>query len=123
MSEETARAAATEQMAKDPIGIHAKMHLGIDIEELTNPWTAGIASLIAFTIGGLIPLATMLLSGPDWRIPATFLGVMVALAASGTTSARLAHSPYLRALARNILGGVLAMAITFGIGSLVGTTL
>ncbi len=123
MSEATARAAATEQMAKDPLAIHAKMHLGIDVEELTNPWTAGLASLVAFTVGGLVPLATMLLSPPEWRIGATFVGVLLALTISGISSARLAHSPYLRALARNVVGGAVAMAITFGIGSLIGTAL
>jgi len=120
MSEATARAAAEEQTAHDPLSIHARMHLGIDPNELTNPWHAGIASLIAFTLGGLLPVLMILLPPPAYQVPVTFAAVVIALAATGYTSARLAHSSYRRAIIRNVLGGSLAMAITYGIGHLVG---
>ena len=123
MSEDTARQAAVEQTAKDPIGIHARMHLSVDPDELTNPLHAGIASLIAFTLGGIAPLLTILLPPPGLRIPLTFVAVIVALAATGYASARVAYSPYIKAIVRNMLGGAAAMAITYGIGLLVGTTI
>src|SRR5690606_35620309 len=47
MTEATARQAANEQHEKDPLSIHAKMHLGIDPNDIVNPWHAGIASFIA----------------------------------------------------------------------------
>lgn len=120
MSEETARKAAEEQTAFDPVQIHAKMHLGIDPDELTNPWHAGIASLAAFTLGGILPLLAMLLTGVDVRIPLTFATVILALALTGYSSARIAYSPPVRAVVRNVLGGTLAMIITYGIGQLIG---
>jgi len=123
MSEEVARAAATEQMEFDALAIHARMHLGIDPDELTEPWHAGFASLIAFTVGGLIPTLTLLLSPENLRLPFTFVAVLVALALTGIISARVAHSPRTRAILRNVLGGASAMVITYGIGSLVGTQL
>jgi len=122
MSEETARQAATEQMQKDPVGIHARMHLGIDPDDLTNPWVAGLASIIAFTVGGLTPLLTTTLPPASWRIPLTFVMVIIALAVTGYISARIARSPAWRAVWRNMLGGALAMGITYGIGLLAGGT-
>jgi len=123
MSEETARQAATEQHDHDPLAIHAKMHLGIDPEELVNPWSAGIASFVAFTCGGLFPLLTMLLVPEGARIVATFAIVLVALAVTGFVSARLGHAKRRIGVARNLLGGTLAMLITYGIGTLVGTAI
>lgn len=123
MSETTARSAAIEQTAKDPIAIHARMHLGVDPDELTKPMHAGIASLIAFTIGGIGPLLTTLLPPAHLRIPLTFIMVLFALAATGYASASVAHSPFIKAIVRNVTGGAAAMVITYGIGLLVGTTL
>lgn len=120
MSEATARAAAQEQMEKDPLGIHARMHLGIDPDDLTNPWAAGIASIIAFTIGGITPLLTTTLPPASARIPLTFAMVLIMLGITGYVSAKIAKSPTRRAVLRNLAGGALAMAITYGIGLLVG---
>lgn len=123
MSEETAKTAAKEQTEHDALGIHAMMHLGIDPNELISPTQAGVASLGAFTLGGVIPLLTILLASPALQVPLTFAGVVLALALTGTASAWIAHSPYPRAILRNVIGGTLAMAITYGIGHLVGVAL
>ena len=120
MSEETARKASVEQTAKDPIGIHARMHLSVDPESLTSPIHAGVASFFAFTVGGIAPLLTILLLPVHLKIPLTFVAVLIALAATGYTSAHVAYSPYLKAMIRNVIGGASAMAITWGIGLLVG---
>ncbi|WP_062521465.1 VIT1/CCC1 transporter family protein [Demequina silvatica] len=120
MSEATARQAAIEQTAFDPLAAHARAHLGIDPDELVNPWHAAFASLGAFTLGGIFPLLTAVLAPHDLKAPLTFAVVVVALAISGTVSARLGHAPRLRAIVRNVVGGSIAMAITYGIGSLFG---
>lgn len=122
MSEETARAASIEQTAKDPIGIHARMHLSVDPDSLTSPIHAGVASFFAFTLGGIAPLLTILLLPAHLRIPLTFVAVLFALAATGYTSAHVAYSPYLKAIIRNVIGGGAAMAITYGIGLIVGVS-
>lgn len=121
MSEKTARAAAKEQTKHDPLAAHARAHLGIDPTELVSPAQAGIASLLAFTLGGTAPILSILLGSEGFRIPLTFGVVLVALGLTGAASARIAHSPYPRAIIRNLIGGSLAMAITYGIGTLVGT--
>lgn len=121
MSEKVARLAAKEQTAHDPLGAHARAHLGIDPNELVSPALAGIASLLAFAVGGTAPILSILLAPTSIRIPLTFAVVLAALGVTGAVSARIARSRYPRAIIRNLVGGALAMAITYGIGALVGT--
>ena len=51
---------------------------------------------------------------------ATFVAVIVALALTGWISAVFAGTSVPRPVLRNLVGGTAAMAITYGIGSLVG---
>lgn len=112
---------AQQLTAHDALGADAEAELGIDHEEFTNPWAAALASATAFFVGALVPLLTILLVPVPWKIPATFGAVVVALMATGWTSATLGGAGRGRAVARNVAGGILAMVITFGIGALVGT--
>jgi VIT1/CCC1 family predicted Fe2+/Mn2+ transporter len=88
--------------------------------ELTNPWHAAVASLGAFAVGGLIPLLVVLAPWGGARVPATFVAVVAALVGTGWVSARFSGAGAGRAVLRNVVGGSLAMAVTYGIGSLVG---
>lgn len=88
--------------------------------ELTNPWHAAFASLLAFIAGGAIPMLMVLAPLGSLRVPATFGAVALALVLTGAVSAKLGGSPVPRAVLRNVVGGSLAMAVTFGIGNLVG---
>ena len=47
--------------AHDALGAHAEAELGIDPDDLTNPWDAALASLVSFSLGALLPLVTILL--------------------------------------------------------------
>ena len=120
LSPELARRVAEEQTAHDALAAHARLELGISPDELTNPWHAAVASMTAFTLGGLLPVLVICLTPPSWRIVLTFAAVLLALAGTGSVSARLGRAPRLRAILRNLLGGSLAMAITYGVGVLVG---
>ena len=88
--------------------------------ELTNPWHAAVASLSAFAVGGLVPLLVVLAPWGGLRVLATFVAVLVALVVTGWVSARVSGAGAGRSVARNVVGGCLAMGVTFGIGSLVG---
>jgi vacuolar iron transporter family protein len=88
--------------------------------ELTNPWHAALASLVAFVVGGVVPLLVVLAPWGAGRLPATFAAVVVALTVTGAVSARLGGSAPGRAVLRNVIGGSVAMLVTYGIGSLVG---
>ena len=80
------------------------------------------ASLVSFSLGALLPLVTILLVSSQLRVGVTFAAVTVALAGTGYVSARLGQAPVRRAVVRNVLGGAVAMAVTFGVGSLLNTT-
>jgi VIT1/CCC1 family predicted Fe2+/Mn2+ transporter len=67
----------------------------------------------------VVPVLAILLPAAV-RIPVTFLTVVLALAVTGTISARIGGAPRNRAVGRVVLGGALAMLVTFGIGQLVG---
>jgi VIT1/CCC1 family predicted Fe2+/Mn2+ transporter len=122
LSEETARQVALELTEHDALAAHAEAELGIDPNALTNPWHAAWASMLAFTLGALLPMLMILLP-VDWRVGATAASVAVALALTGFLSARFTGAIVGRAIARNVAGGVLAMAVTYAIGGLVGRSI
>ena len=121
LSEDLAREVAVQLTAYDALGAHAEAELGIDPDDLTNPWHAAWASMAAFTIGALLPLLTIILFPTGVRVAVTVLAVVLALAGTGWASARLGSSPAAKAVLRNVAGGLLAMVVTYLIGSLVGT--
>ncbi|BBY99299.1 VIT1/CCC1 transporter family protein [Mycolicibacterium fallax] len=123
MSAETARRAAEELTAHDAITAHAEAELGIDPTELTNPWQAAFSSALAFTIGALLPLLAILWPPAELRIPITAGAVLAALAVTGVVSARLGGAPARPAVLRNVIGGTLALLVTYSIGHLVGVAL
>ena len=112
-----ARQVAVQLTARDALGAHAEAELGIDPNALTNPWHAALASFLAFIAGAAIPLLGVVVSAQAW---VTVVAVVVALAVTGSLSARLGSAPAGRAVIRNIAGGMLAMAVTYLLGGLVG---
>ncbi|WP_280457133.1 VIT1/CCC1 transporter family protein [Nocardia carnea] len=118
LSAETARQVAEELTAYDAFAAHAEAELGLNPDELTNPWHAAFSSAVAFTLGALLPLLAILLPPTTARIPVTIVAVLIALALTGSISAWLGGSNRLRAVARVVIGGALAMAVTYGIGQL-----
>ena len=122
LTHETAVEVAEELTAHDPLAAHAEVELHIDPKELTNPWQAAISSAVSFTGGAILPLIAILVPPPSARILVTVFAVLIALAITGWVSARLGGVNPVRPTLRVIVGGALAMAITFGIGHLVGAT-
>ncbi|WP_460779984.1 VIT1/CCC1 transporter family protein [Microbacterium shaanxiense] len=121
LSDETALRVAEELTAHDALAAHLEVELGIDQEDLVNPWHAAMSSAIAFTLGALLPLLAILLPPPEWRVPVTFVAVLIALAVTGAVAARIGGSPPLRPSIRLVVGGALALAATWLIGTLLGT--
>lgn len=122
LSAVTAQQVALELTANDAVAAHVEAELGLDPDERTNPWHAAVASAVAFTVGALLPLLAVVLAPPGARVPVTFVAVVVALALTGTISARFGGAHRLRAAVRLVVGGAIAMGITFGIGALLGAT-
>jgi vacuolar iron transporter family protein len=120
LSPQTAQRVAEELTAHDAFAAHAEAELGIDPQELTNPWQAALSSAVSFTMGALLPLLAILLPPPSARIPVTVVAVLIALAITGSSSALLGGANPRRAALRVTAGGAVAMAITFAIGHLIG---
>jgi VIT1/CCC1 family predicted Fe2+/Mn2+ transporter len=122
LSAETARQVAAELTAHDALAAHLDAELGINEHDVVSPWQAAGASALAFFIGALLPMLAILLPPANLRVPVTFGAVLVALAITGATGARIGGSHWLRATLRVVIGGALALAATFAIGTLLGTT-
>jgi vacuolar iron transporter family protein len=120
LSDDLAHQVALELTAHDALRSHLDIELGIDPDQLTNPWHAAWASMAAFTVGALLPLLTVTLFSADLRVAGTLVAVGVALAGTGFLSARIGDAPVRPAVRRVVIGGVLAMAVTYAIGSLIG---
>jgi vacuolar iron transporter family protein len=120
LTQETAKKVAEELTAHDAFAAHADAELHTDPDNLTNPLSAAFASALAFTSGGVIPLLVIELAPEDVRVVATFIAVIFALACTGAFSAMLGGAGKLRATIRVVLGGVLAMAVTYAVGVLFG---
>lgn len=118
-----ARKVARQLTARDALTAHASLEFGIDPTSVANPWQAALASMLAFTVGGLVPFLSMVLAPRTLEIWVSGAAVVIALTLTGWISAKLGGAPRLRSIARNVIGGLLAMAITYGVGKLAGTQL
>ncbi len=120
LSPATARLVAEELTANDPLQAHLDAELGIDEENLTSPIAAALSSAVAFSVGAAIPILASLVQAQ--RILAIVLAVLVGLALTGYVSARLGDADVRRATTRVVIGGLIAMAVTYAVGKLLGTT-
>ncbi|MCJ1712919.1 VIT family protein [Curtobacterium sp. VKM Ac-2922] len=118
----TAEAVAGELTQQDALAAHLSTELGIDEDQVVSPWHAAFASAAAFSIGAVLPLLAILLPPESIRVPVTFVVVLIALALTGATGARIGGGSIRRATVRVVIGGALALAATFVIGSLLGTS-
>lgn len=114
----TAEQVAHELTEHDVFRAHAEAELGIDPEALTNPWHAAFASAVSYTVGGIIPTLAIVLPSSETRLYVEFMAVIVALFVTGVVSAKVSGAPIVRTTARVLLGGAIAMAVTYGIGHL-----
>jgi vacuolar iron transporter family protein len=118
----TARQVAIELTEHDALAAHLSAELNIDPDDVASPWHAAVASAVAFTCGAILPLLAVLLPPPAWRIPVTFVAVLIALAITGGVGAQIGGGSRRRAAVRVVIGGALALVATFLIGKLVGAS-
>jgi VIT1/CCC1 family predicted Fe2+/Mn2+ transporter len=120
LSETTSRQVADELTERDLLSAHLDVELGLDREELANPWAAALSSALAFSLGAVLPLVAILLPPPSVRIAIAFVAVLVGLSVTGVGGGPPRGAPVRPAVLRLVGGGGLAMAVTFGIGQLLG---
>lgn len=111
------------ELSRDPktaLDAHVHYELNMDADELTSPIQAAFASMLSFALGAILPLLAILLTPTKWAVIVTAIVVTVALAITGSVSAKLGGAPILRATIRVVLWGNIAMIVTYWIGTLVG---
>ncbi len=112
-------AKVARQLSRDPdqaLMIHAQEELGVDPRQLPSPLTAAGSSLVSFSIGAVLPLLPYLL-GADTLLVSAIVAA-VALFVAGAISARFTSRSWVFAGLRQLSLGVVAAAVTFGIGAL-----
>ena len=114
---------ATQLMAKDALGAHARDELGISDTLSARPVQAAFASAGSFTVGAFLPLLLVLLVPRSALVWAVSGGSLVFLALLGSLAARAGGSPVGISVARVTFWGALAMALTAGVGAWFGATL
>jgi VIT1/CCC1 family predicted Fe2+/Mn2+ transporter len=117
-----ARRVAEQLSAGDALGAHVRDELGLTDERLARPWQAAWASAAAFSVGAALPVLSA--TAPSGvRAPLLVAVTIVALAALGAAGARLGGAAPRPAVARVVLWGAGAMALTAAVGALVGAAI
>jgi vacuolar iron transporter family protein len=120
VSPATALTVARELSAADALAAHARDELGITDALSARPLEAGIASAAAFSIGGAVPLIAVLFAAEGSVLVTVGVATTIALLILGVLSALAGGAHRGRAVGRILIGGILAMLVTFGGGALFG---
>lgn len=115
-----AREVARQLMAKDALAAHARDELGISEITTARPVQAALASAATFSVGAAAPLLLVIVSPASVLIPVVAAGSLAFLALLGYLGARTGGAGTLRPTLRVTFWGALAMAVTAGIGALIG---
>jgi VIT1/CCC1 family predicted Fe2+/Mn2+ transporter len=122
LDEPLAHDVAVALMAHDALGAHRRDELGLSDELEANPLQAAWASAASFSSGAALPLLSVALAPAGARILVCIVVTMIALAGLGALGAHLGGARRGHALMRVLVWGAIAMAVTIGVGALVGTT-
>lgn len=120
LAPELAKQVAEQLMTNDALGAHARDEIGITDTSQARPLQAALSSATTFTIGALLPLLVAWWASHALLIPLVALFSLLFLALLGAIAARVGGAPILKAAARVMFWGALAMALTSAIGHLFG---
>jgi vacuolar iron transporter family protein len=115
-----AREVAGELMARDALAAHARDELGFNVAARPNPIQAALASASAFSVGAALPTLAAFASPQHWIGAAAPATALISLFVLGALGARAGGASMLRPAFRVAFWGAMAMAVTAGIGALVG---
>ena len=115
-----ARQVASQLMARDALGAHARDELGISEITTARPIQAALTSAMTFSVGAALPLAAATFSPQAVITPAVSTASILFLALLGAVGARAGGAPVLRSVVRVTFWGAAAMALTAGVGLMFG---
>jgi VIT1/CCC1 family predicted Fe2+/Mn2+ transporter len=122
LSKELALEVAQQLSAHDQLKAHLRDELGIEEETRARPFQAAWISAVSFALFALVPILALLVAPAAYRMHTIAIITLVSLASLGALGGQLAGVPMYRVSLRVTIGGALAMAITAGIGHLLGVT-
>ncbi len=120
---ELAHKVALQLMAKDALGSHARDELGISEITIARPVQAALTSATTFATGAAMPLLATFAAPSGMIIPVVTTASLITLAVLGAVGAKAGGANVWRAAGRVAFWGAFAMAVTAGIGALVGAKL
>ena len=120
LDQDLARHVAQELMNKDALAAHARDELGISKISEARPIQAALTSAASFTAGAALPVVAVLLAPSAYVVPVVAAASLVYLAILGVVGAKAGGAAILPATIRVTFWGALAMAVTAGIGMLIG---
>jgi vacuolar iron transporter family protein len=118
ISKPLAQQATREMMAEDALTTTVRERYGFNPNQFISPYAAGIASMIAFPTGSILPLVSITFFPPRVKVLATVLAVGIALMITGYVAAMLGNANRRRGMVRNVVAGLLTMVVTYFIGPL-----
>jgi len=121
LTSELAREVAIQLTSRDALEAHARDELGIVEHMEARPVQAALTSAATFSIGAALPLLMAFIAPPSILLYAVAISSLLFLALLGAIGAKAGGANMLKATVRVTFWGALAMAITAGIGALVGT--
>lgn len=120
LDQDLALRVADQLMAADALGAHAHDELGISDATTARPVQAALTSAATFAVGAAMPLLMVAVSPSALLVPIVSAASLGFLAVLGALGARAGGANVLKATARVTFWGALAMALTAGIGAIVG---
>jgi VIT1/CCC1 family predicted Fe2+/Mn2+ transporter len=123
LSSETARTVAQELSEKDALAAHVREELGLSDIHSANPLQAAIASGLTFSVAAAIPVLAAFFAPSTLIFPTVLVVTVAALAGLGALGAKAGGAPLLPATFRVVSWGVIAMAVTAGVGWLFGVAM
>ncbi|VVA98397.1 unnamed protein product [Arabis nemorensis] len=91
-------------------------------ERLPNPGQAAMASALAFSVGAAMPLlAAVFIENHKVRMVVVAVVATIALLVFGVTGAVLGKTSVVKSSVRVVIGGWMAMALTFGLTKFIGS--
>jgi VIT1/CCC1 family predicted Fe2+/Mn2+ transporter len=123
LTPELGRRVAEQLMARNALAAHARDELGLTEATGANPLLAAVAFAIAFSLGAALPALVVVLAPQEMTIAAVSIAALIFLVALGALGAWLGGAEIIKPALRVGFWGALAMAVTAGIGALVGKAL
>ena len=111
---------AAQLMAHDALDAHARDELGITDTQRARPLQAAMASALSFSVGAALPLLVVVITPEPALIATTFISALLFLVLLGALAARVGGARVGAGALRIGFWGALAMAVTAGIGALIG---